>query len=119
MSHPTAFFVKGSSPCHLLLIWKIEPQNGSFNRDFEHFSTLVSKVPNFNWLWEIVYAKIQLFIWLEPPIMMSRLHWDHKIDFLKNNIGTFLTTVQWDKNTLDVTFENDSAPMWKASRMMA
>ena len=26
--------------------------------------------------------------------MMSRLHWDHKTDFHKINIGTLLTTVQ-------------------------
>ena len=42
------FSVPMSLQCRPLLIGIFEPENGSFDRDFEAFSVPASKVPNFN-----------------------------------------------------------------------
>ena len=41
-----------------LLTGNFEPENGCFNRDFEGFSVLTSKVPNFNTLSGALFGKM-------------------------------------------------------------
>ena len=50
------FWVPKSLPCYPVLIGNFEPENGSFNRDFEAFSVPTSKVPNFNFLWGVLFG---------------------------------------------------------------